>query len=45
MENADLTIAPVNAGSGSGSIKSVDNVSEIISTLMDEAESVLKNLT
>ena len=44
MENADLTVAPVNAGSGSGSIKSVDNVSEIIIALMDEAESILKNL-
>ena len=44
MENADLTVAPVNAGSGSGSIKSVDAVSEIINTLMDEAESILKNL-
>ena len=44
MENADLTVAPVNAGSGSGSIKSVDNVSEIIINLMDEAESILKNL-
>ena len=44
MDNADLTVAPVNAGSGSGAIKSVDNVSEIIGTLMDEAESVLKNL-
>ncbi len=44
MENADLTVAPVNAGSGSGSVKSVDNVSEIIINLMDEAESILKNL-
>ena len=44
MQNADMTIAPVSAGSGSGSIKSVDNVSKIISTLMDEAESVLENL-
>jgi nitronate monooxygenase len=44
MGNADLTVAPVNAGSGSGSIKSVDNVSEIIINLMDEAESILKNL-
>jgi nitronate monooxygenase len=44
MENADMAVAPVNAGSGSGSIKSVDNVSEIIIALMSEAESILKNL-
>ncbi len=44
MQNSDLSVAPVNASSASGSITSVDQASEIINNMMDEAESVLKNM-
>ena len=44
QKNADLTVAPVNAGSGSGPIKSIDKVSEIICNMMNETESILRTL-
>ena len=45
MKNADLSVAPVNASSASGSITSVDKASEIISNMMNEAENVLENIS
>jgi len=43
-QNADLNIAPVNAGSGSGPIKSIEKVSDIMQTLMSDTEAILANL-
>ena len=42
-QNADLNIAPVNAGSGSGPIKSIEKVSDIMQTLMSDTEEILAN--
>jgi len=43
-QNADLNIAPVSAGSGSGPIKSIEKVSDIMQTLMSDTEAILANL-
>jgi len=44
MQNADLSVAPVNASSASGTITSIDKASEIVRNMMDEAENVLQNI-
>ena len=44
IQNADLNIAPVSAGSGSGPIKSIEKVSDIMQTLMSDTEAILANL-
>tara|TARA_B100000745_G_scaffold215607_1_gene143277 strand:- start:108 stop:1010 length:903 start_codon:yes stop_codon:yes gene_type:complete len=44
-QNADLNIAPVSAGSGSGPIKSIEKVSDIMQTIVSDTESILADLT
>ncbi|HIC48241.1 MAG TPA: nitronate monooxygenase, partial [Dehalococcoidia bacterium] len=43
-QNADLSIAPVRAGSGSGPIKTIEKVSDIIQTLVSDTELILADL-
>ena len=43
-QNADLNIAPVSAGSGSGAIKSIETVSDIMQSLVIDTESILADL-